>query len=213
MTTLDTKARLRAAAEALFAARGFRGISVREITERADANLAAVNYHFGSKAGLLVQILEEHIGKLNEERMAMLDALEAEAAASGQPYELEGVLEAFLAPAVRRFMADGGEDYPALLARLHQDPQPELIEALARIFAPVADRFFNMMRPLLPHLDDTALLARAMFLKGAMLHIVSDGDRLASALTRGHVRLNDPERILQELIAYSCAGFRAPATS
>lgn len=211
MTAPDTKDRLRAAAEVLFAAKGFRGISVREITDRAGANLAAVNYHFGSKAGLLIQILEQHIGALNKERLAMLDQLEAEAAQANKPLQLEAVLEAFLAPAVRRFLDEGGEDYPALLTRLHQDPTPELIDALVRIFAPVAERFFAVIRPLAPHLDDTALLARSMFLKGAMLHILSDGDRLASALTLGTVRLNDPDRVLSELIAFCAAGFRAPA--
>jgi len=211
MNSPDTKDRLRAAAEVLFAAKGFRGISVREITDRAGANLAAVNYHFGSKAGLLVQILEQHVGELNKERLAMLDRLEAEATASNTPLQLEAVLEAFLAPAVRRFLDEGGEDYPALLARLHQDPTPELIDALVRIFAPVAERFFAVIRPLAPHLDDTALLARSMFLKGAMLHSLSDGDRLATALTHGNVRLNDPNRVLAELISFCAAGFRAPA--
>lgn len=211
MRSPDTKERLRNSAEVLFAAKGFRGISVREITERAGANLAAVNYHFGSKAGLLIEILEQHIGELNQERMAKLDQLEAEAAQSGKPLQLEQVLEAFLAPAVRRFLEEGGPDYPSLLARLHQDPTPELIDALVRIFAPVAERFFAAMRPLLPQLDDTALLARSMFLKGAMLHAISDGDRLTSALTRGQVRLNEPDRVLTELIAFCTAGFQAPA--
>jgi AcrR family transcriptional regulator len=211
MNSPDTKDRLRAAAEVLFAAKGFRGISVREITELAGANLAAVNYHFGSKASLLVQILEQHVGELNRERLAMLDKLEAEAEANNTPPQLEAVLKAFLAPAVRRFLDEGGEDYPALLSRLHQDPTPELIEALVRIFAPVAERFFAVIRPLAPHLDDTSLLARSMFLKGAMLHSLSDGDRLATALTQGSVRLNDPDRVLSELIAFCAAGFRAPA--
>lgn len=211
MTAPDTKDRLRAAAEVLFAAKGFRGISVREITDQAGANLAAVNYHFGSKAGLLIEILEQHIGALNDERIAMLDRLEAKSAASGEPMRLEEVLRAFLEPAVRRFLDEGGEDYPALLARLHQDPTPELTEGLARIFAPVAERFFTAIRTLAPHLDDTALLARSVFLKGAMLHIISDGDRLASALTMGQVRLQDPERVLSELIAFCAAGYRAPA--
>ncbi|MAW61762.1 MAG: TetR family transcriptional regulator [Planctomycetes bacterium] len=210
MSLPDTKERLRTAAEVLFAAKGFRGISVREITDRAGANLAAVNYHFGSKSGLLIEILESHIGELNRLRLARLDELEARARETGEPLQLEEVLEAFLEPAVRRFLAKGGPDYPALLARLHQDPTPELTEALARIFAPVADRFFAVIHPLVPHLDETALLARSMFLKGAMLHILSDGDRLSSALTGGRVRLQDPDRLLSELIRFCAAGYRAP---
>lgn len=209
MPPTSTKERLREAAEVLFAARGYRGISVREITDRADANLAAVNYHFGSKAGLMIDVLEQHLGSLNEERLRRLDALERRARQIGDAASLEEVLEAFLAPAVERFTVKGG--YPALLARLHQDPTPELIEAVVRIFEPVAARFGAAMNPLLPHLDPTAIMARSMCMKGAMLHILSDGDQLARALSGGKIRLNDPQRVLHELITFAAAGFRAPA--
>ncbi|MCK5427639.1 MAG: helix-turn-helix transcriptional regulator, partial [Thermodesulfovibrionia bacterium] len=49
----DTKQRILDATEFLFARKGFRGTSLREITNRAGVNLAAVNYHFGSKKTLL----------------------------------------------------------------------------------------------------------------------------------------------------------------
>ena len=53
----DTKSALIEAAGELFAARGFDGTSVRAIAEHASANIAAVNYHFGSKDNLYAETL------------------------------------------------------------------------------------------------------------------------------------------------------------
>ncbi len=53
----QTRARLLAAAREVFSQRGFQGATVREICRRAEANGAAVNYHFGSKDGLLAEAL------------------------------------------------------------------------------------------------------------------------------------------------------------
>lgn len=53
----ETRSRLVEAARAVFSERGFQGATVREICRRADANVAAVNYHFGSKDGLLAEAL------------------------------------------------------------------------------------------------------------------------------------------------------------
>lgn len=60
MTTADS---LKAAATALFAARGYQHTFVKEICDKAGANVAAVNYHFGSKAQLYQQILSDFFEK------------------------------------------------------------------------------------------------------------------------------------------------------
>jgi len=52
----DTKSRILAAAEALFAEKGYAAVSVREITHAAGVNLAAVNYHFGGKENLYLEV-------------------------------------------------------------------------------------------------------------------------------------------------------------
>ena len=53
----QTRARLIEAAREVFSQNGFQGATVREICRRAEANVAAVNYHFGSKDGLLAEAL------------------------------------------------------------------------------------------------------------------------------------------------------------
>ena len=67
-----TKQRLIEAAEALFADEGFDRVSVRDITTKAAANVAAVNYHFGSREGLVAVVMARYINPVSEERLARL---------------------------------------------------------------------------------------------------------------------------------------------
>ena len=87
---IDTKDRILDTAERLFADKGYPATSLRDITNEAGVNLAAVNYHFGSKEALLSAVLDRRIGPVNEKRLELLDA--AEAQAGNQPLALETVL-------------------------------------------------------------------------------------------------------------------------
>src|SRR5512134_3133369 len=95
----DTKERILDAAEALFMVQGFTATSLRMITTRAGVNLAAVNYHFGSKDELVRAVFTRRLGPLNRERVALLEELEEQA--GGRPLVPEQVLEAFLTAGVR----------------------------------------------------------------------------------------------------------------
>src|SRR5882724_9640976 len=74
-----TKARILDAAEALFMEHGFEATSLRSITAAAAVNLAAVNYHFGSKEELFRAVLTRRLDPMNQARVALLDRFEAEA--------------------------------------------------------------------------------------------------------------------------------------
>ncbi len=63
----ETKRRLIAAASELFAARGFHGTTVRDIAARAGVNLAASNYHYGSKKALYLQVLRAQFSAVRDE--------------------------------------------------------------------------------------------------------------------------------------------------
>ena len=64
----DTKQKLLDVAEHLFAVRGYHNTSLRMITAAAEVNLAAVNYHFGGKEGLLAAVFSRRLLPLNELR-------------------------------------------------------------------------------------------------------------------------------------------------
>jgi AcrR family transcriptional regulator len=73
--SVDTRERILDAAERLFMAHGYEGTSMRQITGEA-VNLAAVNYHFGSKESLMQEVFRRRLDWLNEERMRVLDEME-----------------------------------------------------------------------------------------------------------------------------------------
>src|SRR5262252_5809342 len=73
-----TKDRILDAAEALFMEHGFEATSLRSITAAAGVNLAAVNYHFGSKEELFQAVLTRRLDPMNQERIELLEALERE---------------------------------------------------------------------------------------------------------------------------------------
>ena len=83
MAEIDTRLRILDAAELLFTQHGFEGTTLRQITGAAEVNLAAVNYHFGSKEELIREVFRRRLTWLNQQRLQELDRLEA--AAAGEP--------------------------------------------------------------------------------------------------------------------------------
>src|SRR5437899_12857181 len=92
-----TKDRILDAAESLFMEHGFEATSLRSITAAAGVNLAAVNYHFGSKEELFQSVLTRRLDPMNHARLALLTRLEGEAA----PHALscDKILTALFVPA------------------------------------------------------------------------------------------------------------------
>ena len=74
-----TRRRILTVAERLFAQRGLDAVSIRDVTEAAKANTAAIHYHFGSKRKLVGAILERRAGELAERRGVLLDKVETDA--------------------------------------------------------------------------------------------------------------------------------------
>jgi AcrR family transcriptional regulator len=120
VTTRDTETRdrLLQAGERLFADRGFRKVTVRDICRAARANVAAVNYHFGDKLGLYREVLQVAIDAMRGTND------EARQAGAGQPAEEQ--LRRYIAIFVRRVLTPGNDTVHKLLNREMTDPTPAL---------------------------------------------------------------------------------------
>ncbi len=203
----DTKERLLAAAERLFAERGFEGASLRAVTQAAGTSVSAANYHFGSKQALLRATLRRRVEPVNRLRLERLDALEA--AAAGAPLALEALLDAFLRPAfeVRAAAQDGSAYYRQIAARLYSDP-PELVSDLKReLFGPVFERFFAALQRALPDHPPAGLALAFHFTVGAVIYVMSGHLDGAPGIGDRDARPAD-EEVLARMVAYTAAGLR-----
>src|SRR5919109_2080649 len=93
----ETRTRILDAAEELFMLHGFEGTSMRQLTTKAEVNLAAVNYHFGSKDALIEAVFRRRLDPMNAARIAALDDLEKE----GRAPAPEAIIRAFVGPSLR----------------------------------------------------------------------------------------------------------------
>jgi len=204
----QTRDALLDAAEALFVEHGLEGASLRAITQRAGANLAAVNYHFGSKEGLVRAVFHRRLGPLQAERLRLLD--EEEALDGGT---LEGVLRAFIGPALRMKAASnaGPGDVSQLIGRIFHEPNDELRTMLFAEFAPSLQRFLPALQRLLPELSREELLWRFHFGVGAMSQTLSCGSML-ERFSEGRCSMANPEEVLDRLVRFFVAGLRSPAS-
>jgi AcrR family transcriptional regulator len=153
----DTRERLIAAAEDLFAANGIQAVSLREIVRASGArNTTALQYHFSDRAGLVRAVLEKHHLDVDTRRQAMLDAYEAE----GEP-DLYALARALVQPlAAKLGDEDGGVAYLQILAELMNRPQPALDPA---VFDDPDDSMFRWRALVAPLLSEDALRLHRRF--------------------------------------------------
>lgn len=203
-----TRDRVLDVAEKLFAERGLNAVSIRDITREAEANLGAINYHFGTKEGLIVAVLERRMVPLEAQRLNALDAVEA-SATNGQP-ELEAVLEAIFRPAVEQAMdaKQGGATFSKILARLLVEPNPAVDKVIRSQFEPMIRRFDAALMRAMPNLTHQDVFWRMHLLIGAMHHSLLMLDREPPP---GVPPLNlDAETYVKRFVAFAAASFRAP---
>jgi AcrR family transcriptional regulator len=164
----STKERILAAAEALFAQRGFDGASLRQLTASAGVNLAAVNYHFGSKEKLVEQVFKRRLDALNQHRLAEL------AKVAGRPgTTLEDVLAAYIRPALELSHEGNGSLFMRVLARAFAEHDDTLRQFLSENYGHVMRQFTAEFARLLPHLERAELYWRIDLVTGALTHAMS----------------------------------------
>ena len=175
---LDTRERILDAAERLFMQSGYEGTSMRMITGEAGVNLAAVNYHFGSKEALLREVFRRRLTWLNRERLIALDALEA--AARGEPLKPSAILEAFFGTMLRMGEDEslGGMTFLRLLGRTLTDPAAFIRTFFAGEYADVIERYKLALFRAVPDVPKAEIVWRLHFMLGAMSYAIAGTDIL-----------------------------------
>src|SRR5438552_3095184 len=166
----DTRSRILDVAEELFGEQGLDRVSIRDITRKAKVNLAAINYHFGSKEDLVVAVFERRVVPVNEARLAALDLVEK--SAGKRIPKLEAILEAFICPALQSSLkpSKGGTAFSKLFGRCLSEPSPEVEVLLKRQFAPLVERMEAALKKAPPHSARSERYWRMKFSDGALQH-------------------------------------------
>ncbi|HEX8986396.1 MAG TPA: TetR/AcrR family transcriptional regulator [Rhodocyclaceae bacterium] len=208
----DTRTRILDAAERLFVEHGLEATTLRMITAEAQANIAAVNYHFGSKEALIEELFRRRLTWLNEQRLAALDRLEAEA--GDAPVKPRLIVEAFFGVAIR-MAADtegGGRNFMRLLSRTYTEPAEFVKNFLAEEYALVLARFKKAFFKALPDVPQEEFLWRFHFMLGAMSYAVSGADAI-NVVGEGKLEFDnagDPDALYARLMSFLIGGLRAP---
>ena len=204
----DTRDRILDAAEALFAQRGFNGVTVRQIMSRAGADVALAYYHFKSKRDLFDAVLMRRADHLNGIRLAALEALEADGAS---PPTLEAIIGAFTDPLLEILDQDPKQwrDYMALIAQINNSPERGG-ELMTRFFDPLVNRFLDAIRRAVPECAEEDLFWAYHFLSGALTLTFANTGRLDN-LSDGLCSSSDMKAAHARMARFVAGGFRALA--
>ncbi len=205
-----TKDRLLDTAEALFMEHGFEATSLRSITAAAGVNLAAVNYHFGSKEELFETVLTRRLDPMNQERLDLLTALESEAAP--RAVACERILSAMFIPALRlaRDPERGGKNFLRLLGRAYADPAPFIRTFLSEQYAVMINRFKAAFGRALPEMPKKELSWRLHFIMGALSYTLAGTDALKLIAELTPAETGNDEMLLRRLAPFLLAGLQSP---
>lgn len=206
---VDTKTRLLNAAETLYVSDGYDAMALRQITTLADANLAAVSYHFGAKDALVHAMLARRLDGLNLARIGMLERLEA---SMGRSLKCEPILDALFLPVLQRARseAEGGPALLQFVGRAYTDAAPFVRQFLGDRYKSVAERFFAAFQRSLPHLPREELGWRLHFFMGSVSRSLASPnmDQIIDHFSQGH-RLDDSQ-LIGRLSLLMVAALQAP---
>lgn len=199
----STKERILDAAETLFAQYGFGGTSLRQVTSQADVNIAAVNYHFGSKENLVNEVFRRRMDEMSGQRLARLRA-----AIEADPVDLEGILAAFVEPPLAMAQdRHGGGAFIRVIARAYAEKNDSLRRFLSEQYGHVLREFAKAIAACMPGLSKEELYWRLDFLAGALTYAMADFGMIKRPV--GVSEQEHRQRAARELIRFAAAGFKA----
>ena len=204
----NARARLKRAALKLFAERGFRNVTTREIAaEAGQKNHGAVGYYFSSKDNLARELLVDGAIVIETHRNALLDQHEAE----GRAMTVRDLVAAIVVPSAgldseapageqyfNRFLSDIGANHPALV-----------LEALADRWNVGYQRCLTRLRELMPSMSLAEKNRRFVFLGGYVSAMLALRETMLADTSRGHP-IWQAQSTLDDIVETAAAILQAP---
>ena len=206
MIQRDTKTRILDTAERLFAGKGFHSTSLRDITKDAGVNLAAVNYHFGSKDALFEEVFKRRFLPINRIRQDQLETIRATAKRENVRPAVREVLQAFIEPVLHfRKTEPGAAAFITLVIRTMSEHDDRLREILMGYFRPTFFLCFDILCDALPQIPKGVLFWRLQFSIGAMSHTLHMVD-LFKMFPEEAVPFYDIDSMTDMIVSFVTAG-------
>lgn len=198
MASDQTRTAILRAAERLYAERGFADVTLRDIVAEADVNLAAVNYHFGSKDELIAELFVTRSLATNRERLNELKQVEAD---GGGRADVETVLRALVGPTLRGCL--GPDKQRSDAARFMIRASVEAVPPIRKIRNREIDhlrKFAAAMRRSLPALPEVEIYWGLHFALAMAHQTIRDSERLTK-LSDGRCDLDDVEAVIDRVVS------------
>ncbi|WP_444921899.1 TetR/AcrR family transcriptional regulator [Microbulbifer sp. CnH-101-G] len=210
MSQTDTVSRILDAAEVLFAERGFTETSLRTITSTAGVNLAAVNYHFGSKKELIQAVFERFLTPFTEALESELDRR----IASGQPLRVEGLLESLYRVGLGGLSERGldPQRFMRLLGLAYTQFQGHLRRFIVSRYGESYRRFAGLLAEALPGVDPVTFYWRLYFMLGATIFTLSSYDAIEAILREDFGAQSSLPETLERLVPAASAMLKVEAS-
>jgi AcrR family transcriptional regulator len=208
MATDRTRTAILNAAERLYAERGFSDVTLRDIVAAAEVNLAAVNYHFGSKDELIAELYVTRSIATNRERLAELKAAEE---SGGGRAAIEAVLRALIGPTLRGCL--GPERQRSTAARFMIRASIESVPPIRKIRNREIShlrRFVAAMKRSLPERADVDIYWGLHFALAMAHQTIRDSERLTK-LSDGTCDLDDVESVIRRVVTVATLALEGSA--
>jgi AcrR family transcriptional regulator len=187
---------------------GFEGTSMRPLTSKAGVNLAAVNYHFGSKHALIEAVFRRRLDPMNVARIAELEMLETEE----RPSSPETIIRAFITPGLRLLedAKGGGRNFARLLGRTYTEPNKAVRALIGQMYAPTMQRYKAALERALPQMPREELVWRMHFMFGTLAYTLAATDTVQLIAGCKPEDRYDARLLEERLTAFLAAGLTAP---
>lgn len=213
MPPKNTATSILSAAEELFAEKGFAETSLRNITSLAGVNLAAVNYHFGSKKELIQAVFARFLTPFCAELESELKNYQTEL--NGQRPDLTTLL-GLLARTASKVDQDNPDRiaiFMRLLGLAYSQGQGHLRRFLRNEYGTVFAVYMKLVTEATPELSEQERFWRIHFMLGATVFTLSGAEALTAMAEYDLGEQTDVSQVIQRLIPFLSSGFQAPVQS
>jgi AcrR family transcriptional regulator len=204
----STRKRLLKSAESLFAKRGFGGLTLREVSQQSNTNLASAHYHFGSKEALVMEMLQCRIRPINDRRKHYIANAKAKSKGKALPTHL--IFEALIAPIGEEISKSihNRKTLAQIVARSFTEPESFIQEMHRRFFGELCELFINELCLAHPNTPKEDICWNLHFAISSMLGALAQHRRLHH-FSQGLCDENDTSTMISRLILFVTHGFEA----